>query len=286
MCESPKKSYQEQCEQLHYKCNTGVYNMLPDKYDSLKDIVSLDLRRNCLGRNGIRPLLPILAECTNLERLVLADNYLSNDNMELLCDTLRHCRRLRSLDLSGNPISQPSGKLLCRLVDDLPLLADLGLHRTLMNPGLARVAMRKAAARSVDGAGAIADASSLRYQGLRLLGEVCSELVTHANSASSSTSLSANTSGGHHSKAALSVPAAVTDSAAALSSSAAAPPARQPDDAWYAMETIWDVAAVAAPPEDGWSGLASVMALVRQDESIASLGVAPSSCAAEPRPAA
>lgn len=230
---SPKKSYQQCCEQMHYKCNTGVFDMLPETYDSLKEVTALDLRRNCLGRNGIKPLLHVISECTNLEVLILADNYLSNDSVPPLCEALQRCRRLAYLDLSGNPISQPAGKLLCRFVDEMASLRRLRLSNTLMNPGLARLAVSKVARRSGE---SVVVETDKTFTGLRILDEARSDQ--------------------RHKKAAMhSTPSAD----------------RAPEDDWYAMETIWDVAAVAAPPSDGWSGLASVMALVRQDESMAAM---------------
>nr|ACI15940.1 hypothetical protein [Bodo saltans] len=206
------------------------------------------------------------------------------------------CPRLQYLDLSHNPISSQAGKLLSRLVDNLPHLRNVQLDGTLMNKGLQSVVLTKCAKKSP------------RFDGLRALSMVVSEgrptsiatsttpppiVPTDTTLQPSSSTVSADTkhgSGPRRSSSPTTIiglkrpgmvpPSLITLDAAALSIHHAHHPHEDVNSAvnehaaaaeWTAMETIWNLATVAAPPRDGWTGLAAVMALVRQDATIASM---------------
>jgi Leucine-rich repeat (LRR) protein len=190
-----------------------------------------------------------LHRCENLEELNLAQNFLNNESVCFLCDALeRHCSRLTKLDLSRNPISNAAGKRLSRLAMNQKMLTRIDVHDTLMNAGLARLISAKCALKSS------------RFDGLMALADAA-DSVRATRSAASSAATSSNPEDESTGEATL----------GARRNDRKVEDATSKADDWYAMETIWDLAAVAAPPSDGWGGLASVMALVRQDVSIATM---------------
>ena len=262
---SPKQLYKQQCVELSLHCNTRVLKDLPLDQASLNDVTLLDFSRNCLGRNGIKPLLLVLRMCQNLEAINLSENYLSNASVVELVRMLEQeecCRKLTHLDLSRNPISNPSGKLLSQLVDRKVNLRRVVVKGTLMNPGLARLIDGKLASRS-DAPPRSTAAAVVSLDGLRVLGEVAEQRLENKLAAEGRDSGSIAAAAGPS-----------CDDDAAANSPQLTPPRKKIDvssEDWSAMETIWNLAAVAAPPADGWTGLASVMALVRRDASIAAM---------------
>jgi hypothetical protein len=273
--DSPKQLYKQKCAELSLHCNTQVFRDLPSDVASLEDVVLLDFSRNCLGRNGLKPLLLVLRMTPNLEAINLSENYLTNGSVMELVQLLETdkscCRKLTHLDLSKNPISNPTGKLLSALVDKMPALRRVVLKGTLMNPGLARLIDAKLAKRTPTERGEASAGQQRQYQptagkleGLRALGDVM-ERRAHQPASSSIAGAPADASSG---------PEAGEDAVAGAFTSPVAVKRGKVDvtgEDWSAMETIWNLAAVAAPPADGWTGLASVMALVRQDASIAAM---------------
>ena len=247
---APRDVYCQACTDRRKKANRDVVKMLPSGADAFSRIRELDLFKNFLGRNGLIPFVEVVKRCTNLVRLDLSDNYLSNERVVELCDALVPHPRLISLNFSRNPISYPAGKRLLKLISEKSLLCEVIVDHTLMNPGLAlritnaarenasraradwaSAARPPAAAEDISIFQAILESGDGQRDGLHALGSVHRE--TRIQDAV---------------KASL-----------------------EPTDDWYAMETIWNLAAAAAPRDDGWAGLASVMALVRQDMSLASM---------------
>lgn len=227
MCDdSPKAIYKHGCEALKVHCNTALMELFSDDPSQIESIERLDLSRNCLGKNGVRPLLSVIARCKNLTHLNLSDNYLDNSCMTDVASVLTaRCPRLAYLNVSHNPISNPAGKMLSRLVEEKASLTCVVTDGTLMNPALAGLVAQKARVRKT---------TADTHKGLHLLAS------------------------------------ATEGSSRGRPSERVSPRQDAPED-WFAMETIWNLAAVAAPPNGGWSGLASVMALVRKDASIATM---------------
>lgn len=202
---------------------------------------------------------------------------------------VRLCPRLQYLDLTGNPISASAGKLLSRLVDSRPHLRRVLLGGTLVNRGLQGVIQAKCAKKSP------------RFDGLRALSMVVGDVrpaavetatmqqplapstlsadmaedVPRRSSSPSTVSQPMPLANGTGMKRPGMAPANLLCMAdAALGPLSNAGGEHSPAGAaaeWTAMETIWNLATVAAPPQDGWTGLAAVMALVRQDATIASM---------------
>lgn len=304
--DSPKLLYKQKCSELALHCNTQVFRDLPSDVTSLDDVVLLDFSRNCLGRNGLKPLLLILRLVPNLEAINLSENYLTNaavmELVTLLETDKQCCRKLAHLDLSKNPISNPTGKLLSALVDKMPSLRRVVLKGTLMNPGLARLIDAKLAKRTpVDRSSSMAALQQQqqqystvgRMEGLRAAGDVLERRSSEQQPAVASSSSSSKTGASQQQQQSAVAPqhasldaaspdgacegAATAGAAATIPAGGASPVSSKPrskgdgGEDWSAMETIWNLAAVAAPPADGWTGLASVMALVRQDASIAAM---------------
>lgn len=248
----PRAIYLQECEQRKVRVNSDVVRMLPASAANATwaHIQTLDLSRNCLGRRGMLPVLAVIRMCPNLRVLDLSDNYLSNDFVLELCATLKESSpHLTTLNLSRNPISYPAGKALLRLIrGGKETLHTVLVEQTLMNPALARLVTRTAKDRGSDDG---ADGVELATSGIALR-------------AISSSHSQTNESKPHQKLHGLHALAEVSHQHATKASVA-------PEDDWYAMETMWNLAAAAAPREDGWAGLASVMALVRQDRTLATM---------------
>jgi hypothetical protein len=249
----PREIYLQECEQRKVRVNSDVVRMLPATAANATwaHIQTLDLSRNCLGRRGMLPVLAVIRMCPNLRVLDLSDNYLSNDFVLELCATLKESSpHLTTLNLSRNPISYPAGKALLRLIrgGGKETLRAVLVEQTLMNPGLARLVTRTAQDRGTDDG---AEDVEVATSGIALR-------------AISSSSVPTNESKAHPKLHGLHALAEVSHQHATKASVA-------PEDDWYAMETMWNLAAAAAPREDGWAGLASVMALVRQDRTLATM---------------
>lgn len=289
---SPVDQYKADCQRLGVHCNSDILRSFPTEPVTLNSVKHLDFSRNFFGRNGIRPILfSLLTQCIHLESLNISQNYLSNENIEELYEMLTGkkahlvsspskeamapltsalCPNLKYLDVSNNPLSNPAGKLLSRLVDERPQLRCIVAHGTLMNAGLVRVIEGKCARRSP------------RFEGLRALNLATEEVrVMKGGSSSGSADQQSPTppmstrraDGTEHEaeSAGGTLHTASTKLQRVSGSSGKEAAASQGFDEWSAMETIWNLAAVAAPPEDGWTGLAAVMALVRHDVTIASM---------------
>jgi hypothetical protein len=268
----------------------GILPVLETILPLCPNLESLNLSNNYLSNESIACLYTLLQPG---ER---ANNSLLNDESRNSGSTSPPpflCPRLQYLDLSRNPISSHAGKLLSRLVDSLAHLRNVRLDGTLMNKGLQAVVLTKCAKKSP------------RFDGLRALSMVVGEartvattppvLPTDATLQPSSSTVSADTkhsgasgSGPRRSSSPTTIiglkrPGMVPPSLIALDAAALAIHNTHPHEdmnaavnnheaaEWTAMETIWNLATVAAPPQDGWTGLAAVMALVRQDATIASM---------------
>jgi hypothetical protein len=273
MQRSPRDDYRDACLAMRTRINSGVLAVLPAHDDGYDSTLSLDFSRNCLGRNGLAPLLPVLQRCEELRILNLGDNYLSNDSVIALCDILGGLKQLHTLRLDHNPISYAAGKRLEACIEHCPSLVTVDVSVTLMNPGLAkRVAM--AASRKAIAAGAVITVDMGCADGAAA-GSERNDSQWLSNRPTRSGWLSALS------------PTALSQQGTASNSSAHAPRgdghgsplmptklpsarAVAPDHRWYAMETIWAVAADAAGgPADGsgYPGLLSVLSHTRSYEA-------------------
>jgi len=182
------------------------------------------------------------------------------------------------LRMAGNPISFPTGKRLERMIHAAPALSHVDVSGTLMNPGLIKRVHHAASAKSH--AGGLPDIVPLRPADLSRPRRADGSTESYPASAVASTSIAAapappqrESSSAHNaaSRGATGTPS--TGSAVNKSP----PTARQdvgPEERWYAMETIWAVAADAVPadaPADGsgYPGLLTVLAHVRASQHAA-----------------
>jgi hypothetical protein len=297
---TPRSLYVEQCSVFNCKQNTGVVRMLPDNATGFLDIVALDFSLNCVGRHGVLPVLEVARRCPNLHSISLADNYLNNDSVKHVCSYLNGKPSLHSIDLSKNPISHPSGKLLSAWVMQNANITSLNIDKTLMNPGLANIIRKKVGVRVADaetveegGATVAADGTSLgpvvdapptaadREVVAALQPELLrpppdadapnrseSPEVRPARPVSATLRIllgAAPEEGDEFVGLRLLKEANEERAVAHTRGSSSVRKSVNPDDDWYAMETIWQLAAKSSQPADGWAGLASVMALVRKD---------------------
>eukprot|EP00758_Cryptobia_borreli_P005876 Tbor_TRINITY_DN5008_c0_g2::TRINITY_DN5008_c0_g2_i1::g.14205::m.14205 len=268
MVVSPKALYAEKCTKIRCHQNTRVIRDLPSSFSELSKIRELNYSANIIGRRGVGPLLEVIgASCVNLVALCLSSNYLNNESIETLCTlmltklktsktnfefthgtnikdkteqtspttTFYHFPCLATLDISFNPISNPGGKILSKLVDGRPGLRALDLIGTLINAGLVKLIQEKLRKRSV-----------VRLEALQALNEV----------------------GGDQSKGKAMVNSSDSNIETPSSSSTVPCPA-EVMPRYSAIETIWRFASKSSSPDGDWSGLASVMAVVRQDYSMA-----------------
>lgn len=179
----------------------------------------------------------------------------------------RFCPKLSWINLSGNPISNPSGKLLSRLADiRAGTLKNIFVDQTLMNPGLSKLINQKCG-------NATLTPESARTSSIPQGPKSKAALNTNNKGA---------TEGGERSRRGEETELVKKQRSSGSAGGAPMPSAIDSATggggggdggnaaAWSGMEALWTMAAVAAPPEDGWTGLATVMALVRQDVSIAS----------------
>jgi hypothetical protein len=281
--DSPTALYVRGCAALRVPVNTGVAAALQDlDYHSTTRI---DFSKNYLGQRGLLPLLPVFERCQGLRELVLADNYLSNESVVSLCDSLEKTTRLESLRLSRNPISYPSGKRLQSLVASSPVLANVDLTSTLMNPGLASRVMVAAAQKRKPPQLAVSDlqqtssgsaVASTRASGApaamddgvspRPLGDVDDDAAA----------LSVSGLRGPKSSVGTHLSASHTSHEVERTLRPSESPFRKmpvdraakPEDPYYAMETVWAVAADAEPPADGaprvFHGLLCIMTQMRR----------------------
>lgn len=278
---SPLESYQASCKSLRVHCNSSFEVFLAKQTPGapLSQVKHLDLSKNFFGRRGMLSVLrSVLSLCTSLESLNLSHNNLSNETVEDLYSILAGtsvCPNLQRLDVSHNPISSPSGKLLSRLVEQRSSLRWVVVDGTLMNVGLVALIHNKCAKKSP------------RYSGLHALSLVAEEQRLFKVGSSGRPSPQPEAP---EQQAAADLPAAAEEASSSpqhqpanvmtakrlvSANGGVARPAAgggvESEAEWSAMETIWTLAAVAAPPDDGWTGLAAVMALVRQDVTIASM---------------
>lgn len=271
---SPQLAYRETCERLGLRVNRGVEELLSSQESGFDDTTELDFRRACIGGNGLGPLAPVLAELRALRVLDISDNYLSNESVVSLCDALQGHPRLRTLRLAANPISYPAGKRLEALAAQCPALSDIDVSVTLMNPGLAKRVAAAAAAKRPPAMSAAAlreDGYDHTARGHMYDAADADRTNTGGNSASSSPAAAPSqpfTPGGAAAAAGRSpFPGAVQIGPPAITTGKPTPPTRavRPEDRWYALETVWAVAADAPQAADGsgFPGLLSVLAHTR-----------------------
>ncbi|RHW72279.1 Leucine Rich repeat/Leucine Rich Repeat [Trypanosoma brucei equiperdum] len=140
MNHSPHEPCTEKC--ISTRCNVSSHLMkgLPETVEGLSALKKLDFSRSLLGRNDIQPLVnAVLRHCSGLQVLNLSQNYLTDDSVVRICETLvEHSPLLVSLDLSNNPLSNKAGFYLLRFMDCMPALRSIGLQKTLMNDRMLR----------------------------------------------------------------------------------------------------------------------------------------------------
>ena len=241
---SPRSTYVEACEALSVHVNTGVRDMLPDRADAFSDLTRLDFSRQCVGRRGLLPLLPVFERCVSLQELELSDNYLNNESVVELCNCVEKMPTLVFVGLCRNPISYPSGKRIESLIRVRRAGSfAVDVSSTLMNPGLARKI-----------------AGGNNPEAVRKPGQ---PVVTLQAAASSSACVEG-----------AAAPQPPVETAPRTSNPKKFIPNRAviEDDRWYAMETVWAVAADSISHNadgTGYPGLMSVMAHMRTHEQLA-----------------
>ena len=200
--------------------------------------------------SGIRSTLAENPEAFDaMHQLDLSRNCVGCRGLLPVLSVIEKCRNLEVLNLEGNCLSNDNISELCRALKS---------HENLRRLSLSANPISYAAGKSL--LGLIREKTELRDVELvnTLMNPALANLV----------SLTARNKG--HPKHA----ERISDEERHLQ---AVRVGVSPDDDWYAMETIWNLAAVAAPaPTEGWAGLASVMALVRHDISLASMYTKPS----------
>lgn len=115
------------------KSNSALLKSLPSSPDDFSSIHFLDISRNFLGPNGIKPLLPVIGCCTSLSALDFSSQQLHRDSVELLCATLRTHPSVVRINLSGNPLNITAGVVLldfCRVNENIE---ELVLYNTQIN---------------------------------------------------------------------------------------------------------------------------------------------------------
>eukprot|EP00672_Neobodo_designis_P019820 CAMPEP_0174853120 /NCGR_PEP_ID=MMETSP1114-20130205/27369_1 /TAXON_ID=312471 /ORGANISM="Neobodo designis, Strain CCAP 1951/1" /LENGTH=274 /DNA_ID=CAMNT_0016087741 /DNA_START=51 /DNA_END=875 /DNA_ORIENTATION=+ len=261
---TPRSEYLEACRRAGARPNAGVFAALPDTEAGFH-ASSLDFTRACIGRNGAGPLAAVLPQFGELRALNVGDNYLSNEGALLICDGVARSKRLEVLSFAGNPVSYPTGKRVEAMLASMPSLTRVDVSGTLMNPGLIKRVHNAAAAKG--GSAALPAVAPMRAADLMRPRRADGSLESPPASSEVTAGDGSTSAGPRGGRAA--------SRTAGSSRGQKSPPtvrAVGPEDRWYAMETIWAVAADAVPadaPADGsgYPGLLSVLAHVRAQES-------------------
>ena len=129
----------------HSSATLFLSTQLPDTPGDFTSLRELDLSLNCVGKKGVRALLWVMRCATNLEKVLLADNFLTNDSIAEIVAVLNEHPAVAHVDVSRNPISHDAGKLLSEFVGTHPIITGVGVRDTLINPALVRIIEKKAA---------------------------------------------------------------------------------------------------------------------------------------------
>eukprot|EP01063_Lacrimia_lanifica_P021212 TRINITY_DN28493_c0_g1_i1.p1 TRINITY_DN28493_c0_g1~~TRINITY_DN28493_c0_g1_i1.p1 ORF type:complete len:285 (+),score=108.11 TRINITY_DN28493_c0_g1_i1:143-997(+) len=135
---SVRHVYEESCERCGCRKNGQLMRTLSTQPGSLEMLEELDLRRNLLGKKGVRPVMDVVNACPNLTRLYLADNFLTNDSLAEIATCLYGNQSLTYLDLSRNPISHPAGKVLGEFADHNCVMKKIVVDGTFINPAVVK----------------------------------------------------------------------------------------------------------------------------------------------------
>ncbi|ESL09981.1 hypothetical protein TRSC58_02292 [Trypanosoma rangeli SC58] len=229
---SPKEQYKHACARLACHANSQLMRDLPDTMGALGAIKKLDFSRSMLGRSDVEPLVhSILPHCSGLQVLNLSQNYLTDDSIVQICEALlENTLLLVSLDLSNNPISNKTGRYLLRFIESMPALNFVGVQNTLMSDNILR-------------------------------------LFPHPNKGYS-TSTTGNKVSTFFTPTILSTTSLIGLQKASQSSSVqgASKECIQhslQQTQWPALDTLWRAAAVAAPTNNNYSGLGTLISSTR-----------------------
>jgi Leucine-rich repeat (LRR) protein len=96
----------------------GLYSVMINLDTNIEE---LNLRNNDIGDENLSPLLALIAEAKNLQKLDLRFNKLTTLGGEKLLNTLSHARRRIQVQITGNQIKQP---VLSGLMDFVHLPSD------------------------------------------------------------------------------------------------------------------------------------------------------------------
>ena len=135
--------YAASCDAYGYRKNTSLLKILPATVETSGELIALNLSLNFVGKLGIRPILEVIQNASNLEEINFSDNFLDNSSVSELVATLDGRTQIKSVDLSKNPISQSGGKLINSLVRNNSNILHVGVAETLINPALRASILQK-----------------------------------------------------------------------------------------------------------------------------------------------
>lgn len=203
------------------------------------------------SNSGVRGMLPVeMSELENIRVLDLRRNCIGFKGLQALLGVVQRCPNLERLWLSGNHLSNSSIVELCNVLQDCPQLELLDVScNPISNPA------GKALGRLVQ---SLPNLSVVQVHGTLMNAGLARRLVAQA--AQKEIAAHGNFEG-------LRALTAVSRESRHRGTTKKT----SQEEEWFGMETMWTLAAMAAPPEGGWSGLASVMALVREDAALAAM---------------